>query len=168
MRHDRSFARLLNLDTKNIPPTLGFLVKDIQTLKGELAKLERLQQELPGQIAEKMRAIAAVEFAASRHPAKPDLTQLKGVQRHAAREGGYAALTKNILRVMRVAGKELASVEITDKIVELNGTPLDHPELLKLRKKVLRHMNYLRDRGHVICTNQGKTGGRTHAFWAFS
>ena len=169
MRLDRSFTNLLKLETPRTPSSLGFLIKELQTLKGELVRLERKAADLPALIESHRAAIAAIEFAMRRHPTKPDPSLLPGIRRKVRKNGAYGNLSKLVFRALREIGpRQVETIEITDTIVRLEGLVFEHAAMMAFRKSVVRHLNYLKTRGHVVLINDGHAGGRTQSIWALT
>lgn len=167
MRLDRSFTSLLSLGTPRTPSGLGFLIRELQTLKGELTVMERQPADQPEEIASHKAAIAAIELTMRRHPTKPDPALLPGVRRNAKRKGGYGNLTKQLFRALREIGpRQVETIEITNTVIRLEGLVMEHAAVLAFRKSVLKHMNYLKVRRHVVLINEGQSGGRTQSIWA--
>lgn len=166
MRKDRGFARLLKLSTAQAPDELAYLVKEVQTLKGEIEKMERALIDLPEKIKKSQAVLAAVQMVLDRHPVKVEFAAIPSVKRNAPRLLPYGKVTQHILRTFREhPGQPLTTFAVAVEVAKHAELVLSREDFRGFKFTVLSALNSLRTQGVIESPKDHVGGGAVEAVW---
>lgn len=166
MRKDRGIARLLRLSTSQAPDEIAYLVKEAQTIKGEIEKMQRALVEYPDKIKEYQVALDAVEVILARHPLKVEMSSIPSVKRHAPRLLPYGKVTQYLLRTFREhPGERLSTFAVSVEVAKHAGLTLSREEFRGFKGTVLSALNALRAQGIIDSPKDHVGGGKVEAEW---
>lgn len=166
MRKDRGFARMLDLDTKRAPYEICYLVKQIQTVKSDIARLEKALIESPRKLQERQAVLAAMQLVLDNHPAGVTQDQILPVKRKATSTLPHGQATQFIMRTLReAAGKELSTFAITMEVARHARMQPSRDDFKALKRTVLSALNVLRLRGLLYSPEPHVPGTNLDVCW---
>lgn len=166
MRKDRCFAKMLDLESAKAPYVICFLLKEAQTLKGDIARMEKALVEYPGKIAERQKTLASIDAVLALHPTPALVSQVPAVKRRTYSLLPYGKLSQVVLRALREAkGEACTTFELAMRSAQIAELRLNRDDFRIFHKSVLKSINHLRKTGLVESPGGKSSGGGEEAQW---